>query len=116
MRYYRPAPGQIKGRGDQEPDESGPAAPHANQIDSPLSFYTYDHSVSYFYRPNAMVLWWLSVATLELNPAAHYMLNFALHVLNAMLVAAVVYEFTHRRGVAQLQLHAAPLGLVHDDF
>jgi len=72
----------------------------SRHIDSPLSFYTYDHSSSYFYRPNAMVLWWLSVAAFGLNATAHYALGLALHAIDALLVAGIVLVASGRRGIA----------------
>jgi len=82
----------------------------ARHIDSPLSFYTYDHSASYFYRPNTMVLWWASVATLALDATAQYALNFALHVGNALLLGVIVFQLSGRRGIA---IAAATVFAVH---
>jgi hypothetical protein len=72
----------------------------ARHIGSPWALYVADHSSSYFYRPNAMVLWWASVALFGPQAAAHYALNLGLHALNAMLVYALARSADVARALA----------------
>ena len=79
-------------------------------LDSPLSLYFYDHSSSYFYRPNAMLAWWASAVAFGVEPRWHYALNIALHAGNAMLLAALVLRGSGRRVAA---LFAGALFALH---
>ena len=68
----------------------------SRHLDWPWALYYYDHSSSYFYRPNTMLLWWLSVAVLGLHPALHMALNLSLHLVNALLLGRIVGSTTRR--------------------
>ena len=82
----------------------------ARHLRHPWDFYRFDHSSSYFYRPNAMVLWWLSTRAFGANASAHMMLNALLHALNAALLAMMTARATRRPALALL---AAALFALH---
>lgn len=62
----------------------------------PWTFYLEDHSSSYFYRPNTMLLWWASVRLWPDAPQVQALINIALHALNASLLALLVQRWTQR--------------------
>ena len=61
----------------------------AKLVQNPLIFFAQNHSLSYFYRPMTMSLWWLSVHGLgEYGAQARtqYLLQMLLHLINALLL------------------------------
>lgn len=53
----------------------------------PWQLYLVDHSYSYFYRPNGLLLWWLAVQAFGDATAPQYAASLLLHALNAALLA-----------------------------
>lgn len=82
----------------------------ARHLSSPLDLYLYDHSSSYFYRPNAMLLWWLTGQAFGADFAAHYAINTALQSACALVVGVAAYNAGARTAPA---LALAALFAVH---
>lgn len=65
-------------------------------LENPIDLFRHDHSLSYFYRPIAMSVWWLSVAAFGADPQPQYLLNLLLHAGNAWLVAHLARQLDAR--------------------
>lgn len=69
-------------------------------IDSPVDLFTSNIAGAYFYRPNALFLFWLSATTFGVDPVAHYSINVALHAWVALEVFALATLVTKSRLVS----------------
>ena len=66
-------------------------------LDSPLDVFSLNIGGAYFYRPVALLFFWLSEAIFGINAAAHYGINIALHGWVAFEVAAFAAMLTRQR-------------------
>jgi len=71
------------------------------QLDTPADLLLHDSTASYFFRPVVMLLWWATSA-LTRDAATHYAINIALHMLNGLLLFALLRRLAVRATVAAL--------------
>lgn len=69
-------------------------------IDSPVEIITSNIAGAYFYRPVALLLFWLSEAVFSIKPVAHYGINVLLHGWVAFEVFALATTMTKARVIS----------------
>lgn len=62
----------------------------AHMLDNPLASYTKNILWGYFYRPSAMVFWWMTERLAGDQSAWHYLINVALHSASASCLALLL--------------------------
>lgn len=82
----------------------------ARHGDGPLGFFVHDHSLTYMYRPVALMSWWGLVQLGDVNAGLHYGFALLVHCLNAFLLGALAIRW----GMARVgALVLSMLFLVH---
>jgi hypothetical protein len=59
-------------------------------IDNPMVLLTQDVVGTYFFRPLVMLVWWITTAIFEDNAPAQYAFNVGVHVVNGLLIHALL--------------------------
>jgi hypothetical protein len=65
-------------------------------IDSIAAFFTTNIGGTYFYRPIALTISWITFQLFDLNSVGHYAVNIALHAWVAFEIGRAVYRYTQR--------------------
>lgn len=65
----------------------------AKHGDGPLGFFVHDHSLTYMYRPVALMSWWGLVHLGDVNAGLHYGFALLVHSLNAFLLGALAIRW-----------------------
>lgn len=71
----------------------------AKVVRNPLVYFSENHSLSYFYRPATMSVWWLSAhipGEYGTTPFGQYLLQLLLHLGNAVLLFAFCLKLLQR--------------------
>ncbi|MBK7013445.1 MAG: hypothetical protein IPH43_13030 [Xanthomonadales bacterium] len=69
---------------------------------SPFEYYFADHTATYSYRPNGMLVWYLVAAAFGDAALPQYFVQIALHALNAALLALLLLRLDCTRWTALL--------------
>jgi hypothetical protein len=80
-------------------------------VKNPGWFFSQDHSLSYFYRPVAMCVWWLSAKLFGTDATAQYALQLSLHVINCWLLWRAATLILQRLNVEQKPTHGLAIAI-----